>query len=34
MRRFGVEEETKKNCWTESRGNRGRSFGFKKAVHM
>ena len=34
MKRFGVEGGTKKSCPKESRRDRGRSFGFKNAVHM
>ena len=34
MKRFGVEGGTKKRCPKESRGGKGRSIGFKNAVHM
>ena len=34
MKRFGVEGGTRKRCPRENRRSRGRSIGFKSAVHM
>ena len=34
MKRYGVEEGTRKRCSKENRRVGGRSIGFKSAVHM